>query len=409
MPRLRLGMPFWVRSPAFRTPRVRYPALRRDVSADVAIVGGGVTGVTIAWRFAQAGLRVALLEAAHIGRGSTAASTALLMQEPDEDYATLARRYGEKRTRRIWQLSRLATRDFITAIRDLDIACHLAERDSIYYTVTPDAAARLQREHRRRRNAGITGRWLDAAALLDETGIHGEAALRTHGNAQIDPYKACLGFAHVAAKRDAMIFERSRVERIKVSRDDVTAFTGRGSVRADNLIVATGYATRYFKPLLVRFKILNTYVVVTRPLTASERRRLGLGAVMLWDTERPYHYSRWTHDHRLMLGGADRAHVGGRVRARALREGTKEVRESFTSLYPMLADIEHEYAWEGLFARTSDGLPYIGPHRRYPRQLFALGYGGNGMTFGFLASRLLLDWYRGTRTSDHDLFAFGRL
>lgn len=54
-------------------------------------------------------------------------------------------------------------------------------------------------------------------------------------------------------------------------------------------------------------------------------------------------------------------------------------------------------------------LPYIGPHRRYPRHLFALGYGGNGMTFGFLASRLLLDWYRGNQTRDHDLFAFGRL
>ena len=49
-------------------------------------------------------------------------------------------------------------------------------------------------------------------------------------------------------------------------------------------------------------------------------------------------------------------------------------------------------AWEGLFATTPDGLPYIGPHRRYPRHLFALGYGGNGMTFGFLAARLLLDW-----------------
>ncbi len=67
-----------------------------------------------------------------------------------------------------------------------------------------------------------------------------------------------------------------------------------------------------------------------------------------------------------------------------------------------------EYAWEGLFATTPDGLPYIGPHRRYARHLFALGYGGNGMTFGFLAARLLLEWYRGNRTKDHELFAFSR-
>jgi glycine/D-amino acid oxidase-like deaminating enzyme len=70
--------------------------------------------------------------------------------------------------------------------------------------------------------------------------------------------------------------------------------------------------------------------------------------------------------------------------------------------------LERDYAWEGLFATTPDGLPYIGPHRRYPKHLFALGYGGNGMTFGFLAGALLLDWYRGVRSRDHELFAFGR-
>ena len=58
---------------------------------------------------------------------------------------------------------------------------------------------------------------------------------------------------------------------------------------------------------------------------------------------------------------------------------------------------------------TPDGLPYIGTHRRYPRHLFALGYGGNGMTFGILAGRLLLDMFRGIPNRDLELFAFDRL
>jgi glycine/D-amino acid oxidase-like deaminating enzyme len=57
---------------------------------------------------------------------------------------------------------------------------------------------------------------------------------------------------------------------------------------------------------------------------------------------------------------------------------------------------------------TPDGLPYSGPHRRYPQHLFALGYGGNGMTFGFLAARMLLERWQGIHSPDHDLFAFGR-
>src|SRR5438552_1070070 len=81
-----------------------------------ALVGGGLTGAAIAWRFAKAGIRVALIERARVGRGSTAASTALLMQEPDVDLRELARRYGKARARRVWQLSRTATRDFVRTI-----------------------------------------------------------------------------------------------------------------------------------------------------------------------------------------------------------------------------------------------------------------------------------------------------
>jgi glycine/D-amino acid oxidase-like deaminating enzyme len=403
---LRLGTPLWL--PRHRERDTRFPTLRRDLDVEAVIVGGGITGATIAWRFADAGLRVALLEAKRAGRGSTAASTALLMQEPDEDYASLADRYGEQRTRRIWKLSRRATRDFVDVIGRLRIPCRLARRDSVYYTLGADKAARLRKEHHVRRAASMGGRWLDCAALLRETGIHGAGAIRTRGNAQVDPYAACLGFLDAAARRGAHIFERSPVQRITPSKDGVTVTTARGSIRANRVIIATGYATPYFKPLAARFRLLDTYVVGTRPLTPSERRRLGLGAVMLWDTDRPYHYARWTDDHRLMLGGADRPHVKGRRRKAALRDGVAAVREYFRSLYPLLNDVEYEAAWEGLFAMTPDSLPYIGPHRRYPRHLFALGYGGNGMTFGFLAAKLLLDHYRGDIGEDHALFAFNR-
>jgi glycine/D-amino acid oxidase-like deaminating enzyme len=74
-----------------------------------------------------------------------------------------------------------------------------------------------------------------------------------------------------------------------------------------------------------------------------------------------------------------------------------------------LATVETEFGWEGLFAMTPDSLPYVGPHRRYPSHWFALGYGGNGMTYGFLAARLLLERWQGVQSQDHALFAFDRL
>ena len=407
MPRLRLDVPLWLTHGA-SVPRVRFPELRKDLTVDVAIVGGGITGAAVAWRFAAAGLSVALVEGRRIGRGSTAASTALLMQEPDEDLAVLTKRYGRRRAQRIWQLSREATREFVETLQRLDVRCDLRRRDSVYYAMTANDARRLRTEHRLRAEAGVRGLWLEGAALRRTLGFTAAAGIRTRGNAQVDPYKASVGLMRAAAAAGAKVFERSPVAAIRPSRQDVLVTTARGTIRADRVVIATGYATPYFKPLHARFQMLTTYVIATRPLTPPERRRVGLNAVMAWDMDRPYTYARWTPDHRLILGGADRSLPAEQKRAEALAAGTTAVHDHFRALYPGLADIPLEYGWEGLFATTPDSLPYIGPHRRYGRHLFALGYGGNGMTLGFLAARLLLDWYRGDRSADHELFAFSR-
>jgi len=128
---------------------------------------------------------------------------------------------------------------------------------------------------------------------------------------------------------------------------------------------------------------------------------------MLWDTERPYHYARWTHDHRLLFGGHDQPHRRKTTPATVDRRISALLTER-NDLFPDARDIDCEYAWEGLFATTPDGLPYIGTHRHYPRHLFALGYGGNGMTFGFLAAQIIARHVRGRVLPADALFRFNR-
>jgi len=407
VPRLRLGRSLWL-ARGTDIASARYGPLRGHGAVDVVIVGGGITGAALAWRFADAGIRVALVEAKRIGRGSTAASTALLMREPDEDLAHLAQRYSFARARQVWELSRGATRDFINTIRRLNIRCDLRPCDSVYYTLTPDHVPALEREHKMRKAAGLGGRWLSEAEVRRLIGLDHSVAIRTTGNAQADPYRACLGFIRAAVGRGARVHEGSPVKRIDASSRDVTVVTPHGRITADRVVIATGYSTPFCETLAARFRLLDTYVLGTRPIAARMRRALGLADVMLWDTGRPYHYARWTSDGRLLLGGGDRPHRSGKARQRAMADGVRDVRDYFTARYPALETIAFEFNWEGLFATTPDGLPYIGPHRHYPRHLFALGYGGNGMTLGFLAARLLVEWYQGRRSTDHDLFAFGR-
>lgn len=401
---LRKGRPLWLDHHSRR----EYPALHGHCATDVAVIGGGLTGVLTALRLAHAGASVALLEAQQIGRGSTGASSALLIHEPDRGFRSLAARYGPASAARIWTLAQGAVGDLIGTLEAYHVRCDLTERDALYLASTPDAASGLRKEFNVRRHAGFPMSWLTANELHTRTGIAGAAGVLTRHNAQCDPYKACTGLARAAARAGVAIFERSKVTSVHERNGGVRVRTAGGCVEAGTVIVATGYATPVFRPLVGRFRMYDTYVMATPPLDRAARRRVGIGNVLMWDTERPYHYLRWTADHRLLLGGGDRRARGHRVTDAHVKQVTARLLDEFTHLLPSLAGVPIERTWHGLFALTPDSLPLVGAHRRYPHHLFALGYGGNGMTFAALAARMLVEQWRGVKTADHDLFRFGR-
>lgn len=375
---------------------------------DVVIIGGGITGAIAAYLFSKAGVCVVVVEAKEVGRGSTCASTALLMQEPDRDFVELAARYGNRDARDIWNALAGATRQLVLTIRKLNLNCELHKRESIYFTLEPDQIASLQKEFRRRKRARLAGRWLTASALYRKTGIRGQAAISTPANAEVDPMRACHGFLKAAVSHGAKIFERSPVRRVKTSRQGVSVWTPGGLIHANCVLVATGYATREFRPLTGRFQMRDTYVIATRRLPKQLRRKVLRTPAMLWDTERPYHYVRWTGDGRLLAGGEDIIHRSTKGSRTRIARATIRLLAFLATIHPELVNERPEYAWEGLFAQTPDGLPYIGPHARYPKHLFALGYGGNGMTASFLAAQLLLERYQRKPSAEERLFAFNR-
>jgi glycine/D-amino acid oxidase-like deaminating enzyme len=400
---LRQGDPLWL---DHRRRRSSYAPLRGAHDADVVVIGGGITGVLTALGLAEAGAAVCLLEAGGIGAGSTAASSALLIHEPDRGFLELCERYGRDKATRIWRLADNAVRDLIGILKRHRIRCDLAERDAVYVAMTDSAVRQLRNEFDARRAAGFRQSWLGPRRLQRRTGIAGAAGVLSRHNAQCDPYKACVGLAERAAASGARIFERSKATAIHQRNGRVRIRTRSGHVDADTVVIATGYATPAFRPLIGHFRMYDTYVLATPALSASTRRRLGLSDELMWDADRPYHYFRWTPDHRLLLGGGDRP-VGTTLRKFSAR-GCSDLRNAFGRLFPQLASIEIERAWHGLFALTPDSLPLIGRHRRYPHHLFALGYGGNGMTFGALAARMLVEQWQGSESPDHALFRFSR-
>jgi glycine/D-amino acid oxidase-like deaminating enzyme len=398
--RLRVGRPLWL--PDTARVQQRYPVLSGHHDTGVAVVGGGMTGALVAHAFASAGIATTVLEGAVVGSGSTAASSALLLKEPDLELTQLTARYGAGASRRIWELSHQSVDQLVALLKRLRIRCDLKTRDAVYYATTAEAADRLRHESALRARLGFDAEWLGPAQIRRRTGIAAHGAILSKG-AQFDPYRACVGILRRASAADAQVFERSEVRRIEQAHDGVRIRTRQGMLRAERVVIATGYATPQFRPLAGRFQMYRTYVLATEPVDRVQRDDVGLSDVMVWDTERPYHYARWTPEHRLLLGGEDRLVRPGQRRRQQSMTAARDLLAYFEARLPGLATVRTERAWEGLFAMTSDGLPYIGPHRRYPHHWFALGYGGNGMTFGFLAARLLLERWQGVDSQDHAL------
>jgi hypothetical protein len=227
--------------PKSRVPS--YPRHRGSMEIEAVIVGGGLTGCAAAYAFATAGVKVMLLEADQIGRGSTASDAGWIADDPGIALADLEKLLGVRDARRAWQAWRRAALDFATLLRRLDVKCSLEARESLTVAATPDQVARLKREQIARRGAGINAPVLTAKAIKAETALDASQALRGKDGATIDPYRACVGLAEAAAKRGVAMFERSPVKRITFNRKTADVSTDGGTIRTRRVIVATAMPT----------------------------------------------------------------------------------------------------------------------------------------------------------------------
>jgi len=415
-PREKVRMTKYGRSPwldAFPTSRVpAYPRHRGDMQTEAVIVGGGLTGCTTAYAFAAAGLKVLLLEADQIGRGATAYSSGWIAEEPGVAFADLEKAVGLRGARYAWQVWRRAALDFISLLRRLDIKCHLEERGSAIVAATTEQAARLKRDQKARREAGLDVSMMNARAIKTDLGLDASAAIRRKHGATLDPYRACVGLAAAAADRGAVLSERSPVRQITFNRKIATVMTANGRIRTRRVVVATGMPTPLFKALARHFWFHTTYAVETEPVPAKIRQQIGVerdrSRAVIRDSAQPPHIIRWIEDDRILITGADSEAIAPRLRDKVIVQRTGQLMYELSTLYPEISGIRPDYGWAADYARTAEGLPYLGPHRNYPHHLFAFGDSSRSVTGAYLTSRVLLRHHSGELDRGDEVFGFHR-
>jgi glycine/D-amino acid oxidase-like deaminating enzyme len=396
--RLWSGTPYWYLRNGLRDSPTVQP---RD--CDVAIVGAGVTGALLADSLTAAGLSVTVLDRRSPSEGSTAACTGIVTYELDLGLVELGAKLDEKRAARSYCAAAAGVRRLATIVESLPEDCAFAWKPTLYIGTRRRDAKALQREVDARERAGIHTEYLKGSDLEATFGLDAHGALHTELTALVDPVRLTRALLDRAGRSRMVLCADTTVLSWSAGEHGVTVETTRGCFRAGRIIFATGYETPpAFRDDLV--SLHSSYAIATRPLPGPLPKA---AECILWNTERPYFYSRPAEGNRIVIGGEDLPFRSPDVRDGLITRRTERLERRLASLFPGL-EAETEFAWAGTFGETRDSLPYIGAHDDAPGALFALGYGGNGIVFSAIAADILRDIVLGVENECVDLFAFDR-
>jgi len=429
--------------------------LGANVKCDALIGGGGITGSLIAERLTRQGLDVIVIDRELPGRGSTTASTSMLLcastsmllWEIDRSLTQLTELYGFERASRAYQASLQAVVGLKSLVHQLGVSCELRDKPSLYLAAG-NTSKELLGEHQLRERAGLPGEFLDHGMLLDVFGIARAGALVSPDAADADPSQLARGMLKIAVARGARLFEAEAVNFDAAARSVGIQLKNGREIEARSVILATGYvmpsiihstiqtvssswaiATKpqpqnlwkagaliwedskdylgYVMPAIIHSTIQtvsSSWAIATKP----QPQNLWKAGALIWEDSKDYLYARTTSAGRIIIGGEDSEEVTEpEARDRLIPQKARVLAQKLAALWPA-ADLDIEYRWSGTFDTTSDGLPLIGPVPAAKGIFAAYGYGGNGITFSFLAAQLIGDLIAGSSSQLLNDFALDR-
>lgn len=398
---LRSGYPFWLVKNGFVHS---FPSAHADLETEVIVLGGGITGALVAYMLSQAGIEAAVVDKRHVGMGSTCASTALLQYEIDTPLHKLIEFVGRPHAERSYQVC-IEAIDLIDQIcKQEGIEADFEYKSSLFYASIRKDLEVIEKEYVARKRMGIALEKLSSEEVMKTYGIKTSGALLSEKGAQIDPYLMAHGLLQVCKQRGMRILDNTDVALIQDKGKKIQLTTVDGKViTARKIVYATGYEalTMMEKPIA---RLHCTYAIVSEPLSPE---LFWKDACLIWETAHPYLYLRTTSDNRILVGGKDEPFYSPAKRDRLMKRKSQQLLHSFHKLFPDIP-FYTDFAWCGTFAETKDGLPYIGQVKQFPNAYFALGFGGNGITFSTVAAQIITTAIQGKRHPDAKLFPFDR-
>jgi glycine/D-amino acid oxidase-like deaminating enzyme len=387
--------------------------LQEDIDVDVAIVGGGFTGLSSAYHIkkAEPNLRVALLENQIIGFGASGRNGGFNMTLFGLTLSITALRFGKQKAKEAHHYMERAVDYLQDLISELKIDCDYEHPGFLRVATSEKYKKRILHEIKLAHELGLGGiEWLEKDKAREQ--VQSSMYLGAWWEPRcgiLNPAKLAWGWVDVIRPMGVDIYENSPVVQIARENGKVRLDTPNGSVRADKVVMATNAWSHFFKVLKRKQVPAWTHIVMTEPLKKAHFQEIGWqNRQGIEDARNLVHYYRLTIDNRLVMGGRDVSLSYGTDMDKDLNPVTfEELRDDVRELFPALKDIKFTHEWGGPVSVPLDMAPAIG-YAGDKNVVYSLGTVGHGVSMTQLNGRTVADLILERRTDLTDVFFVNR-
>lgn len=366
-----------------------------DAACDVAIVGGGYTGLSAALHLAHAGSRVILLEARTIGWGASGRAFGQLVPYLKHDHEGIVAHYGPERGQRIIDGIAAGPAFVFDLIRRHQIACDAVETGLLFGAHSEAGHRSLVRRASYWQSRGASVEMLDAHATASAIGSerYYASALLDHRGGHINPLAYARGLALAGAQAGVTIHTAASVQTLERQGGRWRLRTSGGAVSADTVVLATNaYSGNLWPGLRQSFIAMRGHAVVSRPLSDNQRGSILPGGQPLTDTRRLF------SGVRMLPGGHLHVSLDGPFLGPERGPFLHKAKTRLARLYPHLGPVSWQESWSGWIAVTPDEYPRV--HELAPGLMAGLGYSGRGIVAATVIGREIAQRIGGASDAD---------